>query len=254
MERYGCTAIFAPCVIQQLYLEKLARAGDKDVPVALAVFIARDVACALAELHSRHIIHRDIKGENILIDLEEKRDDGSPIVKLCDFDRAIPLRSSLHSCCIAHTGIPPPDVCVGTPQWMAAQVFRTMDKRDMYGLEVDIWSFGCLLLVLLTPQFPYSDIPETYIHGFLKIGKRPCLTEELEELTDTGMEWEDIVIVQLDVELKGLQNESKILKSLVALDYWCTESNAKDRPTAKKLYNLLAHASSVVGSISLEQE
>ncbi|CAN4091248.1 unnamed protein product [Withania somnifera] len=116
------------------YVDKLSNAGEKGLPVELSVFIARDVASALTELHSRHIIHRDIKSENILIDLDKKRADGTPTVKLCDFDMAIPLRSSLHTCCIGHIGIPPPDVCVGTPRWMAPEVFRAMDKRIIYGL------------------------------------------------------------------------------------------------------------------------
>lgn len=121
----------------------MARAGEKHVPVALTLFIARDVASALAELHSKHIIHRDIKSENILINLDEKKADASPVVKLGDFDRAIPLRSSLHTCCIAHIGIPPPDICVGTPRWMAPEVFRTIEKRDLYGLVCALY---CLLL------------------------------------------------------------------------------------------------------------
>ncbi|RVW55859.1 hypothetical protein CK203_075721 [Vitis vinifera] len=88
------------------YLEKLSEAGEKHVPVELALCIARD-----------------------------KRADGTPVVKLCDFDRAVPLRSFLHSCCIAHIGIPPPDVCVGTPRWMAPEVLQAMHKREIYGLS-----------------------------------------------------------------------------------------------------------------------
>ncbi|XVE81685.1 hypothetical protein DITRI_Ditri15bG0085100 [Diplodiscus trichospermus] len=151
------------------HIEKLAKAGEKHVPVYFALCIARDVASALVELHSKHIIHRDIKSENILIDLDGKRVDGSPVVKLCDFDRAVPLRSFLHTCCIAHSGIPPPDVCVGTPRWMAPEVLRAMHKRNPYGLEVDIWSFGCMLYELMTLQVPYSGLSEIHIHELLQV-------------------------------------------------------------------------------------
>lgn len=118
----------------QNYLEKLSEAGEKHVLVELALHIAKDVSCALSELHSKHIIHRDIKSENILFDLDRKRDDGTPTVKLCDFDSAVPLRSTLHVCCIAHAGTCPPCICVGTPRWMAPEVMRTMYKKNSYGL------------------------------------------------------------------------------------------------------------------------
>ncbi|PIN19191.1 Tyrosine kinase [Handroanthus impetiginosus] len=221
------------------YVEKLSSDGEKHVPLDLILSIARDVAFALVELHDKRIIHRDIKSENILIELEKKRQDGTPVVKICDFDRAVPLHSYLHTCCIAHVGIPRPDICVGTPRWMAPEVFRAMHKQNMYGLEVDIWSFGCLLLELLTLQVPYSGLPESEIFNFLQMGERPKLTEELEALAQSVAELED---------------ESETLRFLPKLYHRCTEKNPTDRPSAKDIYNLLlAHRSSVTGSRSSGQ-
>lgn len=108
--------------------------GEKHVPLNLALYIARDIACALVEVHSKHIIHRDIKSDNVLIDLDSQGNDSAPVAKLCDFDRAVPLYSFLHTCCISHLGIHPPDVCVGTPCWMAPEVLLTIHEKAVYGL------------------------------------------------------------------------------------------------------------------------
>ncbi|KAH6821620.1 Leucine-rich repeat protein kinase family protein [Perilla frutescens var. hirtella] len=222
------------------YVEKLSSNGEKHVGLDLALSIARDVAFALTEIHAKTIIHRDIKSENILIDLDKKRQDGTPIVKICDFDRAIPLHSYLHTCCIAHLGIPPPNVCVGTPRWMAPEVYGAMNKQSMYGLEVDIWSFGCLLLELLTLEVPYYGLPETEIHNLLQGGERPKLTDELEALAQSDEE---------------LERQSETLRFLTKLFHQCTEKNPSDRPSAKKIYDLLlARASSVADSKSSEKE
>ncbi|VFQ86365.1 unnamed protein product [Cuscuta campestris] len=218
------------------YLEKISGAGENRLPLELALFIARDVASALRELHSRHIIHRDIKTENVLIDLDKKRDDGTPTVKLCDFDRAIPLHSYLHTCCIAHTGIPPPDVCVGTPRWMSPEVFRAMHEPNMYGLEADIWSFGCLLLELLTLQVPYAGLPESDIQTSLQMGERPKLSKELDAMAESKEKIEDLAGSDCRTELDA---ESALLKFLVSVYHWCTEKSPRDRPTAENLYKLL---------------
>lgn len=218
------------------YVDQLSKAGEKRVSVDLSLCIARDVASALAELHSKHIIHRDIKSENILIDLDMKRADGTPVVKLCDFDRAVPLRSCLHTCCIAHTGIPPPDTCVGTPRWMAPEVLRAMHKHNIYGLEVDIWSYGCLLLELLTLQIPYSGLSLTNIHELLQMGERPRLTDELEELGSV----DEPAMTQSGTEVDAPEeSEIETLRFLVDLFRRCTERNPTDRPTAKELHRML---------------
>ncbi|XP_012069717.1 uncharacterized protein LOC105632051 isoform X2 [Jatropha curcas] len=217
------------------YIENMSKAGEKHVQMELALCIARDVACALAELHSKHIIHRDVKSENILIDLDNKRADGMPVVKLCDFDRAVPLRSFLHTCCIAHRGIPPPNVCVGTPRWMAPEVLQAMHKSNQYGLEVDIWSYGCLLLELLTLQVPYSGLSEFHINELLQAGKRPPLTDELETLASMH----EPAATGSGSELAGPEAESETLRFLIDLFRQCTEGSPANRPTAAEIYELL---------------
>lgn len=230
------------------YVEKLSKAGKKHVPVHLALCIARDVACALKELHSKHIIHRDIKSENILIDFDQKRADGSPTVKLSDFDRAVPLRSLLHTCCISHIGIPPPNICVGTPRWMAPEVLRTIDEQKAYGMEVDIWSYGCLLLELLTLQFPYEGLPDSKIHNLLKEGKRSPLTEDLELLGAS----EEPSKPESHKQLEGTTDkEVEGLRFLVDVFRQCTSGNPAERPTAKDLYEMvLAKTSTFISSSS----
>lgn len=108
--------------------------GEKRVPVDIALIIARAIASALVEVHAKQIIHRDIKTENVLIDLDDYKPDGTLVVKLCDFDRAVPLQSASHSCVIGHSGVPSPDVCVGTPRWMAPEVLHAMHTHERYGL------------------------------------------------------------------------------------------------------------------------
>ncbi|KAI3788833.1 hypothetical protein L2E82_01611 [Cichorium intybus] len=216
------------------YVEKLGRSGEKHVPVKLCLQIVKDVAWALSEVHSKDIIHRDLKSENILIEMDEECDGMMGVVKLCDFDRAVPLRSWLHTCCIGHLGIPPPDVCVGTPRWMAPEVYRTIRDRCLYGLEVDIWSFGCLLLELLTLQVPYAGLPESEIHDLLMMGKRPRLTDELEAM---GPVEEDSQVAESETE--------KTLRFLINIYRQCTEDDPNDRPTAMKLYEMLVDFSNL---------
>lgn len=216
------------------YVEKLSKRGEKHVPVDIALHIARSVACALVALHSKHIIHRDIKSENVLIDLESKRIDGTPIVKLADFDVSVPLHSFMHTCCNSHFGIHAPNVCIGTPRWMAPEVVQAMHHRNLYGLEVDIWSYGCLLYELLTLQVPYYGRSESEIYGLLQMKRRPKLTPELEAL-----------VLYNDYEQSNiLSDDMDKLKLLTELFYDCTSSDPSDRPTAQCIYDKLCEDTS----------
>ncbi|XP_024009183.1 uncharacterized protein LOC18994444 isoform X2 [Eutrema salsugineum] len=219
------------------HIEKLSEAGKHHVSMNLAMSIARDISGALMELHSKDIIHRDVKSENVLIDLDNERANGEPIVKLCDFDRAVPLRSHLHGCCIAHVGIPPPNICVGTPRWMSPEVFRAMHEHNYYGLEVDIWSFGCLIFELLTLQIPYFDLSELQIHESLQKGKRPKLPEELETLISETEE--DKSANKLREEYDLTESDLDTMRFLIEVFHRCTEESPLDRLNAGDLHEMI---------------
>ncbi|CAL4927275.1 unnamed protein product [Urochloa decumbens] len=216
------------------YLTKLLKEGKKCVPIDLAFYIAREVSCALSEMHKKLIIHRDIKSENVLVDLDSKRNAGAPVVKLSDFDRSIPLHSLSHTCCISHLGTHPPNVCVGTPCWMAPEVLKAMHEKHHYGLEVDIWTFGCFLLEMLTLRIPYQALPDSEIYDLIMRKKqRPRLTQELEAFWTM-----DEPVTRLKLGITSDAHADK-LRHLIDLFYQCTRGNASKRPKAEQIYNSL---------------
>lgn len=106
-------------------------------PESLVVLYISQVLEGLVYLHEQGVIHRDIKGANILTTKEG-------LVKLADFGVATKLNEAdlnTHS-------------VVGTPYWMAPEVI------EMSGVcaASDIWSVGCTVIELLTCVPPYYDL------------------------------------------------------------------------------------------------
>uniref|UniRef100_A0AAX7TSU5 non-specific serine/threonine protein kinase n=1 Tax=Astatotilapia calliptera TaxID=8154 RepID=A0AAX7TSU5_ASTCA len=89
-------------------------------------YISREILRGLAHLHAHHVIHRDIKGQNVL--LTENAE-----VKLVDFgvsaqlDRTVGRRNTF----------------IGTPYWMAPEVIACDENPDAtYDYRSDLWSCG----------------------------------------------------------------------------------------------------------------
>eukprot|EP01064_Diplonema_japonicum_P014000 TRINITY_DN21525_c0_g1_i1.p1 TRINITY_DN21525_c0_g1~~TRINITY_DN21525_c0_g1_i1.p1 ORF type:complete len:588 (+),score=100.58 TRINITY_DN21525_c0_g1_i1:42-1805(+) len=108
----------------------------------------REILDGVAYLHSygMGIVHRDIKGANILI-----TPDGH--IKLVDFGSAKSMVATEHSNSIRE-GDAPFRTVRGTPFWMAPEVIR----ESGHGPPADIWSLGCTILEMLTGKPPYNDL------------------------------------------------------------------------------------------------
>ncbi|WVZ87554.1 hypothetical protein U9M48_034173 [Paspalum notatum var. saurae] len=106
-------------------------------PESLVVVYIAQVLEGLVYLHEQGVIHRDIKGRNILTTKEG-------IVKLTGFGAATKITEA-----DVNTG-----VVIGTPYWMAHEVIKISGACT----TSDIWSVGCTIIELLTCAPPYYDL------------------------------------------------------------------------------------------------
>lgn len=93
------------------------------------------IVSALKYIHSRGIVHCDVKGRNILLG------HSFDSVKLADFGSAIDATCG------------EPLLPRGSPLWMAPEVI----KREYQGPESDVWSLGCTIIEMVTGKPAWED-------------------------------------------------------------------------------------------------
>ncbi|KAJ3134100.1 hypothetical protein HK100_003841 [Physocladia obscura] len=107
--------------------------------------LARSFTCQILSgldyLHERCIIHRDIKGANILVNSQG-------VVKIADF--GISKKTDFKYQMNARNS-----EMKGSLNWMAPEV---MADKGAYGVSADIWSLGCVVLEMLEGQKPWNNV------------------------------------------------------------------------------------------------
>jgi Tol biopolymer transport system component len=132
------------------------RIAQGPITVDDALLIGRQIAEALEYAHERNIVHRDLKPANVKI-----RPDGR--VKVLDFGLAKALAS--HAACHGESSekVTSPATAAGVILGTAAYMSPEQAKGREVDCRTDTWSFGVVLLELLTGERPYrgDTISET---------------------------------------------------------------------------------------------
>jgi serine/threonine protein kinase len=134
------------------------------LPVTLAANYARQAATGLAYLHSRGIIHRDVKPANLIL-----ADDGT--VKLLDMGLVRFASAEDLSCAEMDQELTQAGIVIGTVAYMSPE--QALDTRSA-DQRSDIYSLGCTLFFLLTGRSLYHE--ETGMKTLLAHREQPVPT------------------------------------------------------------------------------
>eukprot|EP01059_Diplonema_ambulator_P011317 TRINITY_DN21268_c0_g1_i1.p1 TRINITY_DN21268_c0_g1~~TRINITY_DN21268_c0_g1_i1.p1 ORF type:complete len:768 (+),score=246.92 TRINITY_DN21268_c0_g1_i1:34-2304(+) len=149
-------------------LGRLVRSMDSHLSESQAVGYIRQIVNGVHYLHSNGIVHRDIKGDNVLVDTSEG------VCKISDFGSSKNINGALMENNQMAT-------ITGTPNWMAPEMITNSGKAD-YDEKVDIWSIGCTTVEVLNkgkPPWPEFSTQWAAIYHIANTDAIPDIPENL---------------------------------------------------------------------------
>ncbi|CAN6184681.1 unnamed protein product [Urochloa humidicola] len=139
-------------------LKKVLQRKQKFLDRRKRISLAMDVAIGMEYLHSKDIIHFDLKCDNLLVNLN---DPSRPICKVADFGLSKVKQTTMVSGGMR-----------GTLPWMAPEMLEM--SSNMVSTKVDVYSFGIIMWEILTGQEPYAGMHHGgVIGGILSNTLRP---------------------------------------------------------------------------------
>ena len=133
----------------------------KRLNATMRTIAAFDIARGMHFLHSRHIIHRDLKSLNVLLD-------SNGHAHICDFgfSRAFNGDETSLTC------------NVGTPQWMAPELLAA---KNNYTMKIDVYAYGIVLWEIASGDVPYEGLePAQVIGQVLMNDLRPTMSDRIQ--------------------------------------------------------------------------